>query len=177
MAGAEDMKEVTDINMLPGLDEIDTPMTALADLPPVQALVGELKALHSQRDAPFEPTCLCGERNHADDAACLRALFKCLNYDKDFLDTLVCADSKKAVNAIVCAVNATCNAIKHDIESYQELTVSNPDAGTKALVFYRRHSFALKPHLTADEVQFFDSMCNFLACILRKAGYTVNGPQ
>jgi len=176
MAGAEEMMEITDPSMLPGLNEIDTPMTALVDMSPhVQALVEELKALHTEQAVPLEPTCLCSGRNHADDAACISALFKNLNYDKDFLDKLI-GPPKTASDAILRAANASCNDIKHDLDAYQESTF-DPEAGTKALVFYRRHSFPLKAHITTDEADFFDSMCNFLACILRKAGYTVNGPQ
>jgi hypothetical protein len=174
---SDDLVEVTDVSMLPGLDEIETPMTALVDVSPhVQALVEELKALHTDQAAPFDPTCLCKERNHADDAACIKALFKNLYYDSGFLNKLI-DPPKTASDAILRAANASCNDIKHDLDAYQESTLFDAEASTKALIFYRRHSFPLKAHITTDEADFFDSMCAFLACILRKAGYTVNGPQ
>ena len=168
---------------------MDTPLTALEELagqpiaPPepatqIEALVEELKALHTENLTNEEPTSPCENRNrdHADDAVCLRGFFMYLDYDMDFFGTLLCASNKEAADVILPAIKASCNDIKHDLNQYQKGDVSDdPAAGAKALVFYRRHSFQLKPHLTTEEFDFYESMSNFLACILRRAGYSVNG--
>jgi hypothetical protein len=144
----------------------------------IEALVEELKALHTEELVYGEPTSPCENRNrdHADDAMCLRGFFKYLDYDMDFLGTLLCASNRDAADVILPAIKASCNDIKHDLDQYQKGDVSDdPAAGAKALVFYRRHSFPLKPHLTTEEFDFYESMSRFLVCVLRRAGYTVNG--
>lgn len=141
----------------------------------IDALVEELKTLHTEDPVfrgPMEPL---KERNFADDAACLRGFFNCVDADKDFLDILLCGCNKKAADAILPAIKASCDDIKHDLNLYQENNLSDSTAGAKALVFYQRMSSALKPHLTDEEANFYDSMSNFLACVLRRAGYSVNG--
>ena len=98
-----------------------------------------------------------------------------LDYDMDFLDTLLCRSNKEAASVILSAIKASSNDIKHQLELYQQGNPSDPAAGAKALVFYERISSALKPHLTDEEVSFYEGMSNFLSCVLRRAGYSVNG--
>jgi len=142
----------------------------------INALVKELKALHTENPVDWEPTSPYERCNFADDAVCLRGFFMHLDYDMDFLGTLLCASSREAANVILSAIKASSNDIMHDLKLYQEGDVpDDPAAGAKALVFYERSSSALKPHLTAEEVSFYEGMSSFLACILRKAGYSVNG--
>jgi len=165
---------------------VETPLTLAKELigqsivppePPTQieALVEELKALHTEDRVSWEPTSPHENRDHSDDAACLRGFFKCLDYDADFFDVLLCGSNRKAADAILPAIKSSCNTLKHDLNLYQEGNVSDPAAGAKALVFYRRNSFPLKPHLTTEEFDFYESMSNFLVCVLRRAGYSVNG--
>jgi len=141
----------------------------------IEALVDELKALHTEDPVNSEPTPALEKRNFAEDAACLRGFFMHLDYDMDFLDTLLCASNKEAANVILSAIKAPSSDIMHDLKVYQEGDLSDPAAGAKALVFYKRSSSALRPHLTAEEVNFYEGMSNLLACVLRRAGYSVNG--
>jgi len=145
----------------------------------MEVLARELKDLHSEGNTvSWEGTCPCHIRDYKDDAMCLRNLFHHLNYDRDFLSPLLFGSYDNAAkSAILPAIASCCDDIKYTMHFYSDHETSDQVVGTKALVFYRRHSFPLRAYLTADEVEFYESMCNLLACILRQAGYTVNGPQ
>ena len=142
-----------------------------------EVLTEELKALRAGEDAiAWEPTCPNQNRDFADDAACLSSFFQTLNFDDDFIEPLLCEPRKTGADKVILpAFNASCNYLKSELDFYLERGLSDPAAGTKGLVFYRRHSIQLKPHLTSSSIEFYESMCNFLASILHNAGYSMTG--
>jgi len=141
----------------------------------IEALVEELKALHTENVVSFEPTCPAEEHNQSDYIISFRKFVKFVTFDEDFFDLLLCGDIEQAAAKIVHVIKLPSENLKRDLDSYQEGNVHDSTAGVKALVFYQRNSFIIKPHLTDEEVNFYDSMSNFLACVLRRAGYSVNG--
>ena len=135
----------------------------------------ELQALSTKNPVSWEPTCPAEVRVQSDYSARLKAFVNCLDFDKDLLDPLLAGCPEKAAIMILHVIQLPSETLKRDLESYQDGDFSDPTTGAKALVFYRRHASLVKPQLTAEEFNFYESMCSFLSCVLREAGYPVNG--
>jgi len=151
----------------PVLEESDS-------LTEIEALIKELKALHAENPVSWEPTCPAEQRDQSDYITWFKAFVKCVAFDEDFFDVVLCGDFQEAASKIFYVINLPSEDLRRGLELYQEGNFHDPFVGAKALVFYRRHSFFLKPHLTAEEVNFYESMSNFLVCVLRRANYSVN---
>jgi len=122
----------------------------------------------------WEPTCPDEERDYADDALLLGKLFNSLDFDM-FIRYLHLVGNEKAANEIILpASRSTCTGLKACLENYlDDVTFDYADAAARTLVFYRRHSPQLEPHLAQAAVDFLEGMCNYLLCLLRNAGYHV----
>jgi len=123
----------------------------------------------------WEPTCFSGKRNHFDDAALISTVCEHCDFENDFLLPLLQAPhSAAAYWELMPPIKASCDLLKEKIDSYLRFDNSPQQVlCTEALVFYRRHSPWLEPHLTQAEVDLLESMCMFVLCFLRNSGYHV----
>jgi len=134
-----------------------------------------LDSLGGRDNAVFwEPSCPDEARDYAHDALLLGKLFNSLDFDGFMRWLHLMGSSKAAAEIILPASRSTCDGLKACLENHWDgVAFDEEDAAARAIVFYRRHSPQLRPHLTQAEVDFLDGMCNYLLCLLRNAGYHV----
>jgi hypothetical protein len=125
----------------------------------------------------WEPTCPNEDRDFFKDASQLGLLHKHLAFEETFIVPFAHNSRQMTLHMLVWpAIQASCDALKADLEAFLQGDMTDRSAVTaKALVFYRRHSPQLAPHLTTSEIDAYEGMCNFLICVFRNAGYPVHG--
>ena len=123
----------------------------------------------------WEPTCPDEERDHGEDGLILQKILCEVDFDDKFIQSLHTTGHQKAAAEIILpALRASCDGLKASLKCYHRgIERNHQQAAADALVFYRRHSPQLEPHITYDEGDFLEGMCNFLLCFLRNAGYHV----
>ena len=124
----------------------------------------------------WEPVCPAEERDYADDAATISKLLKSIDFDVDFLFPVLGMKWKFVATWIIePPVQLPCHAIKYTLDDYLQGTYGGHHqyVAAEALVFYRRHSPWLKPHLTDTQIAFLENMCCVLRALLRSAGWSV----
>ena len=75
------------------------------------------------------------------------------------------------------AVDASCDALRGDLNAYLQGNLPTQIACARALVFYRRHSHHLETHLSDAKVDFYESSCDRLRDAFHIAGHCLRTPR
>ena len=174
---------------LPAFDIPQEPVPPVPELldPPFKDLLPEVEAevLAEQeflavgpkkKTIHWGPSCFNEQRNYFNDARIMSEVS-----DADYSELLEHFYSRSHNNAVAMlllpAVESSCDTLKGDLFAYLDGNLPTAIACAKALVFYRRHSFHLEPHLSSSNINFYESMCDLLPDFFRTAGHRVRTPH